>query len=141
MATTAPQSAQSETDPRVKAVFDDIQQTRGSDFINNFWRYLAFDPALLEETWRDVKAVMATPSALDAKTKEMVYVAVSIANACSYCVHSHTASARGQGMSDDEYADLMRVVSTAARTNHLANGLQIPVDAVFDVDRQEPPAG
>ncbi|MGF1650852.1 MAG: carboxymuconolactone decarboxylase family protein [Hyphomicrobiaceae bacterium] len=121
-----------EQDPRVAAVFDDIRSTRGSDFINNFWRYLAFDPPLLEEVWRDVKRVMTSPSALDPKTKEMIYVAVSIANACSYCVHSHTAAARARGMTDEEYADLLRVVSTAGRTNQLANGIQIPVDSAFD---------
>ncbi|WP_372837781.1 carboxymuconolactone decarboxylase family protein, partial [Phaeovulum sp.] len=76
-----------EADPRVKAVFDDIRATRGSDFINNIWRYLAFDAALLEATWAEVKAVMATPSALDPKVKEMIYAAVSIANACDYCTH------------------------------------------------------
>jgi AhpD family alkylhydroperoxidase len=124
-----------EQDPRVAAVFDDIRQTRGTDFINNLWRYLAFDPPLLEEVWRDVKRVMATPSALDPKTKEMLYIAVSIANACSYCAHSHTAAARAQGMTDAEYADLLRVVSLAGRTNHLANGLQLPVDAAFDNER------
>ena len=121
-----------EADPRVAAVFDDIRATRGTDFINNFWRYLAFDPPLLEEAWRDVKRVMATPSALDGKTKEMIYVAVSIANACNYCIHSHTASARAHGMSEAEYADLLRVVSMAGRTNQLANGLNIPVDPAFD---------
>ena len=121
-----------EADPRVAAVFDDIRATRGADFMNNFWRVLAFDPPLLEEVWRDVKRVMATPSALDAKTKEMIYVAVSIANSCSYCVHSHTASARAHGMTAAEYADLLRVVSTAGRTNHLANGLQVKVDPEFE---------
>jgi len=121
-----------EADPRVAAVFDDIRATRGGDFINNLWRYLAFDPPLLEETWRDVKRVMATPSALDAKTKEMIYVAVSIANACDYCVHSHTAAARAQGMSDAEYADVLRVVSMAGRTNQLANGIKVPIDPAFN---------
>jgi len=133
MATTPPKES-AETDPRVRAVFDDIRETRNSAFINNFWHYLTFDPDLLDTTWRDVKDVMVKPSALDAKTKEMIYVAVSIANACSYCVHSHTAAAKAKGMSDAEYADLLRIVSTAARTNHLANGLQIPVDPVFDAD-------
>jgi len=123
-----------EDDPRVKAVFDDIRATRGSDFINNFWLYLAFDPPLLEEVWADVKRVMATPSPLDAKTKEIIYVAVSAANACAYCTHSHTAAARAKGMTDAEYADLMKVVSLAGRTNHLANALQIPTDAAFDQD-------
>ncbi len=121
-----------ESDPRVKAVFDDIRETRGSDFINELWIYLAFDPDLLEEIWTGVKSVMAQPSALDSKTKEMLYIAVSIANSCSYCVHSHTAAARAKGMSDAEYADLLRVVSTASRTNALLNGLQIPVDPVFN---------
>lgn len=121
-----------EADPRVKAVFDDIRETRGSDFINDLWTYLAFDPGLLEEVWAGVKSVMAQPSALDSKTKEMLYVAVSIANSCRYCVHSHTAAARAKGMSDAEYADLLRVVSTASRTNALLNGLQIPVDPVFN---------
>ena len=90
---TVNRPAQPETDPRVKAVFDDIRATRGSDFINNFWAYLAFDPALLETTWQEVKAVMASNNpALDAKTKEMLYVAVSVANSCGYCIHSHTAA-------------------------------------------------
>ena len=122
-----------EADPRVKAVFDDIRATRKSQFINNLWLYLAFDPALLEETWHGVKAVMAEPSALDPLTKELVYIAVSITNACSYCVHSHTAAARAKGMTDAMHADLLRVVATAGRTNQLLNGLQVPVDEIFDL--------
>jgi AhpD family alkylhydroperoxidase len=122
-----------ESDPRVKAVFDDIRATRKSDFINNFWLYLAFDPALLEETWFGVKKVMAEPSALDPLTKELIYIAVSITNSCSYCVHSHTAAARAKGMTDAMHADLLRVVSTAGRTNQLLNGLQVPVDPVFNL--------
>ena len=121
-----------ETDPRVQAVFDDIRTTRNSDFVNNFWRALAFDPALLEQVWHEVRDVMAKPSLIDAKTKEMIYLAVSIANSCSYCVHSHTAGARARGMDDGEYGELMRIVALAARTNHLANGLQVPVDAAFE---------
>lgn len=130
---TAP--ATPEADPRVQAVFADIRATRGSDFVNNFWRYLAFDPPLLESVWRDVKALMATPTLLDPKTKEMLYVAVSIANACDYCIHSHTAAAKAQGMTEGEHAELLRIVSTAARTNHLANGLKLPVDPEFDAER------
>lgn len=133
MSTISP-VANPEQDPRVKAVFDDIRETRGSDFINNLWRYLAFDPTLLEETWSQVKAVMATPGTLDPMVKEMIYVAVSIANSCSYCVHSHTAAARAKGMTEGQHAELLRVVSLAAKTNHLLNGLQIPVDDVFDAD-------
>ena len=123
-----------EADPRVKTVFDDIRATRKSDFINNLWHYLAFDPALLEQVWHGVKEVMVQPSALDPLTKELIYIAVSITNSCSYCVHSHTAAARAKGMTDAMHADLLRVVSTAARTNHLLNGMQVPVDRAFDED-------
>lgn len=133
---TVKRLADAEANPRVKAVFDDIRATRKSDFINNFWLYLAFDPALLEETWQGVKSVMAVPSALDPLTKEMIYVAVSITNACSYCVHSHTAAAKAKGMTDEMYADLLRVVSTAGRTNQLLNGLQVPVDPVFNQETE-----
>ncbi len=131
---TQPRHPDPESDPRVKAVFDDIRATRKSDFINNLWHYLAFDPKLLEETWYGVKAVMAEPSALDPLTKELVYIAVSITNSCSYCVHSHTAAARAKGMTDAMHADLLRVVATAGRTNQLLNGLQVPVDAAFTKD-------
>lgn len=123
-----------ESNPRVKAVFDDIRATRGGDFINNLWRYLAFDPQLLEEMWAAVRDVMARPTLLDPKVKEMIYVAVSIANSCQYCIHSHTAAARARGMSDAEHAELLRIVTTAARTNHLLNGLQVPLDPEFDTD-------
>jgi AhpD family alkylhydroperoxidase len=134
MSTVKP-PVQPEADPRVKAVFDDIRATRRSDFVNQLWHALAFDPALLESTWAEVKRVMATPSTLDPLTKEMVYIAVSVANACSYCVHSHTAAARAKGMSDAQHAELMSVIALAAKTNHLANALQVPVDAVFDAGR------
>jgi AhpD family alkylhydroperoxidase len=131
---TAARNTEAESDPRVKAVFDDIRATRKSEFINNFWLYLAFDPTLLEETWHGVKSVMAEPSALDPLTKELIYIAVSITNSCSYCVHSHTAAARAKGMTPEMHADLLRVVATAGRTNQLLNGLQVPVDPVFNAD-------
>ncbi len=137
MATISP-PGRPEDDPRVAAVFADIRTTRGADFINALWHHLAFDPDLLEQTWDGVKAVMATDSALEPKVKEMLYVAVSIANACGYCVHSHTAAAKAKGMSDAEHADLLRVVSLAGRTNHLVNGLQVPVDDVFDAGAPKP---
>ncbi|MCW5706476.1 carboxymuconolactone decarboxylase family protein [Shinella sp.] len=127
-----------EADPRVKAVFDDIRATRKSDFVNNMWRYLAFDPALLERTWTEVKAVMATPSTLDPLVKEMLYIAVSVTNGCSYCVHSHTAAAKAKGMTDGQYAELLSIVSLAGKTNQLATALQVPVDDVFDADRRKP---
>jgi AhpD family alkylhydroperoxidase len=131
MATTKPPT-HPEADPRVKAVFDDIRATRKTEYVNNLWQALAFDPALLESTWAEVKRLMAAPTQLDPLTKEMVYIAVSIANACSYCVHSHTAAARAKGMTDAQHAELLAIVALAAKTNHLANGLQVPVDAAFD---------
>ena len=124
-----------EANPRVKAVFDDIRTTRNSDFVNNMWRYLAFDAALLERTWGEVKAVMATPSTLDPLVKEMLYIAVSVTNGCSYCVHSHTAAAKAKGMTDTQHAELLAIVSLAGKTNQLATALQVPVDNVFDADR------
>ncbi|MBB3975309.1 AhpD family alkylhydroperoxidase [Rhizobium azooxidifex] len=134
MSTVKP-AADLEADPRVKAVFDDIRATRKSDFINNMWLYLAFDPTLLESTWRDVKAIMATPSELDPLVKEMLYIAVSATNGCSYCVHSHTAAAKAKGMSETQHAELLSIISLAARTNQLATALQVPVDAAFYADR------
>ena len=122
-----------ELSPEAKAVFDDIRATRGSDFVNNIWRALAFDQPLLKRTWEGLKAVMAQPGALDAKTREMIYVAVSIANACDYCVHSHTAAARAKGMTEAEYAELIQIVMLASSTNALANGLRVPVDPEFQV--------
>jgi AhpD family alkylhydroperoxidase len=130
--TTVRQITDPEADPRVKAVFDDIRATRRTDFVNNLWRTLAFDPPLLERTWADVKALMATPTHLDPLVKEMLYVAVSIANGCGYCVHSHTAAARAKGMTDAQHAELLAIVSLAGRTNHLATGLQVPLDPAFD---------
>ncbi len=130
--TTIAAPADPEADPRVRAVFDDIRATRRTDQINAFWRHLAFDAALLERTWAEVKAVMATPSALDPLTKELVYIAVSITNGCSYCVHSHTAAARAKGMTPAQHADLLAVVALAAKTNQLATALQVPVDPAFD---------
>ena len=119
----------------MQAVFDDIRATRGSDFINHFWRYLAAaDAALLASTWAEVKRVMATPSALDPLTKEMIYTAVSVANGCGYCVHSHSAAARAKGMSAAQYAELLAIVGLAGKTNHLVTALQVPVDPIFDAD-------
>ncbi len=125
--------AEIENLPEVKAVFDDIRETRGSDFVNNIWRALAADPPGLKRTWENVKSLMAVPGALDAKTREMIYIAVSVANGCSYCVHSHTAAARAKGMSDVEHGELMQIIALAASTNHLVTALQVPVDPEFDV--------
>ncbi len=120
-----------EDNPRVRAVFDDIRATRKSDFINNIWRYLAVDEDLLERTWAEVKAVMATPSELDPLTKELLYLAVSIINNCDYCVHSHSAAARAKGMTPAQHAEVLKIVSLAAKTNHLSNAMQVPVDPEF----------
>ena len=121
-----------EANPQVKSVFDDIRTTRGSNFINNLWHYLAFNPTLLETTWHEVKSVMAKPSHLDPMTKELIYAAVSIANSCEYCIHSHTAAARSKGMTDEQYAEFLSIVSLAGRTNHLLNSIKIPIDPEFN---------
>ncbi len=113
------------------AVFNDIRAVRGTDYVNNFWRALAHDPALLKATWERLKIVMA-PGALDPLVKEMLYVAVSTANGCSYCVHSHTASAKAKGMSDEMYGELLAVVGMAMQTNGIVTALQVPVDEAFE---------
>ncbi|WP_347267510.1 carboxymuconolactone decarboxylase family protein [Paracoccus sp. (in: a-proteobacteria)] len=113
------------------AVFAEIRAARGTDFINNFWRALAHDPALLGATWTRLAAVMA-PGALDPLVKELIYVAVSTANGCSYCVHSHTAAARAKGMTPEAHAELLAVIAMASQTNALATALQVPVDPRFD---------
>jgi len=118
--------------PEVRAVYDDIMRTRGIDWINNFWKALANDPAALRRIWDNVKQVMA-PGALDPLLKEMVYVAVSATNNCEYCTYSHTAAARKKGMSDAMFMELMSVVGLANETNRLANGLKVEVDEQFRV--------
>jgi AhpD family alkylhydroperoxidase len=114
----------------VRTVYDDIMATRGTDWVNNFWKALANDPATLKRVWASVKQVMA-PGALDALTKEMVYVAVSVTNNCEYCIMSHTAGARTKGMTLAMYHELMAVVALANETNRLANGYRIDVDDRF----------
>jgi len=116
--------------PEVRAVYDDIMKTRGTDWINNFWKVLANDPPTLRRLWDNVKQVMA-PGALDPLVKEMVYMAVSATNGCEYCSTSHTAGARAKGMSEAMFAELMAVVGLANETNRLANGYRIEVDAAF----------
>jgi AhpD family alkylhydroperoxidase len=118
-------------DPRIKAVFDVIRATRKSDFINNFWRALANQPDLLERTWTTIKHVMIAPGALDPLTKELIYIAVSVTNSCTYCIHSHTAAARTKGITDQQHAELLSVIAVASETNALANALQVPVDPQF----------
>ena len=123
-----------ENDQLIKETYQDIRDTRKTEYIGNFWKYLAFDPSLLKEVWTDVKNVMTKETLIDKKTKEMIYMAVSITNNCSYCTHSHTASAKKLGMSDEEHSEFLRIVALAAKTNQLVNGLQVPVDDIFDAD-------
>ena len=120
-------------DPKARAVFDDIRATRKTDMINNFWRALAHDPDLLAATWERLKSVMGA-GALDPLTKELIYVAVSVANGCEYCVHSHTAAARAKGMTPEQHGELLSVIAMASQTNALATALQVPVDAAFRAD-------
>jgi AhpD family alkylhydroperoxidase len=116
--------------PAVKAVYDDIMITRQTDYINNFWKALAHDPATLRRTWESVKEIM-TPGALDALTKEIIYLAVSTSNQCGYCIASHTAAARKAGMSNAQFAELMAVVGMANESNRLATGYQVEIDERF----------
>ncbi len=116
--------------PEVRAVYDDIMRTRAMDWINNFWKALAHDPATLRRTWQSIKEIMA-PGALDAVTKEMVYLAVSASNQCGYCIASHTAAARKAGMTDLMFAELMAVVGMANESNRLASGYQVEIDERF----------
>ena len=114
----------------VRAVYDDIMATRQTDWINNFWKALAHDPATLRRTWLSIKEIMA-PGALDALTKEMTYLAVSASNQCGYCIASHTAAARKAGMTNAMLAELMAVVGMANETNRLASGYQVEIDERF----------
>jgi AhpD family alkylhydroperoxidase len=125
----------SDASPEVRAVYDDIMATRKTDRINNFWKSIAHDPVMLKRTWEDIKQIMA-PGALDALTKEMIYVAVSVTNQCEYCIASHTAAAIHKGMSDDQFKELMSVVGMANETNRLVAGYQVEVD-----DRLKPQTG
>jgi AhpD family alkylhydroperoxidase len=137
MATVKPISTNDEElkFPRVHAVMNDIRAVRNSTSVNNFWTYLAQanpeNPTLLEQTWAEVKQVMLAPGALDPLTRELIYIAVSVANSCTYCVHSHTAAAKAKGMSNAQHAELLSVIALAGKTNQIANALQVPVDTMF----------
>jgi AhpD family alkylhydroperoxidase len=120
----------SEASPAVRAVYDDIKQTRKVPDVNNFWKYLARDPATLKRTWDSVKEIMA-PRALDPLTKEMIYLAVSVTNGCAYCIASHGAAARKAGMSEAMFGEVMAVTGMANETNRLANGYRVPIDEAF----------
>jgi AhpD family alkylhydroperoxidase len=115
----------------VRAVYDDIMKTRGTDWINNFWKALANDPPTLRRTWESIRQVMAS-GALDPLIKELVYLAVSVTNGCAYCTASHAAAAKKQGMTPQMLAELLAVVGMANETNALANGYRVPVDERFE---------
>ena len=117
--------------PQVRAVFDDIKTSRKVEDVNNFWKYLANDPATLKRTWESLKEVMA-PGALDPLVKEMIYLAVSVSNGCGYCTASHTAAARKAGMTEAMFGEVMAVAGMANETNRLANGYRVPIDPAFD---------
>src|SRR6201981_2579817 len=119
-----------DANPEVRAIYDDIMRTRNTDWINNFWKALAHDPAALRRTWQSIKEIMA-PGALDAVTKEMIYLAVSASNQCGYCIASHTAAARKAGMTDAQFAELIAVIGMANETNRLASGYQVEIDERF----------
>jgi len=120
--------------PEVRAVYDDIMATRKVDWINNFWKAIANDPATLKRTWEDIKQIMA-PGALDPLTKELIYVAVSVSNQCDYCIASHTVSARKKGMTDEIFKELMAVVGMANESNRLSAGYQVEIDEQFKSGR------
>lgn len=127
---TVPLLTDDELAPEAAAVFADIRATRKTDFVNNFWRVLAHDPAALKRTWESIKQVMA-PGALDPLTKELIYVAVSMANSCEYCIRSHSAAARAKGMTEAQFMEMVSVVAMAAETNRMVISLQVPVDEAF----------
>jgi AhpD family alkylhydroperoxidase len=127
---TVPLLDDADLSPEAAAVFADIRATRKTDFINNFWRALANDPPALKRTWESLKQVMG-PGTLDPLTKELVYVAVSMANSCEYCIRSHSAAARSKGMSEAQFMELVSIVAMASETNRLAIALQVPVDEAF----------
>ncbi len=121
--------------PDVRAVFDDIKRTRNIPDVNNFWKALANHPETLKRTWEALREIMK-PGALDPLTKEMIYVAVSVANNCDYCIHSHTASALAKGMTEAQYSELLAVIGMASQTNALATAMKVPIDPKFLVESQ-----
>lgn len=127
---TPPPIEYADASPEVRAVYDDIKKVRNVPDVNNFWKYLARDPASLKRTWESLKEIMA-PGALDALTKEMIYVAVSVTNGCGYCIASHTAAARKAGMTEEMFGELMAVTAMANETNRLVNGYRVPIDEAF----------
>jgi AhpD family alkylhydroperoxidase len=129
---TVPLLSDAELSPEAAELFSEIRALRGTDYVNNFWRAMAHDPATMRAVWERLKVVMS-PGALDPLVKEMIYIAVSTATGCSYCIHSHTAAAKGKGMTSEQHAELLSVIGMAMQTNGIAQGLGVEVDAVFRI--------
>jgi AhpD family alkylhydroperoxidase len=127
---TPPPVEYKDASPDVRAVYDDIKKSRNVPDVNNFWKYLARDPATLKRTWESIKQIMA-PGALDPLTKEMIYLAVSVTNGCGYCIASHSAAARKAGMSEAMFGEVMAVTGMANETNRLVNGYRVPIDEAY----------
>ncbi len=125
--------------PEVRAVYDDIMATRQTDYINNMWKALANHPPSLQRTWARVKEIMGGPGTIDPLVREMIYIAVSVANNCDYCIHSHTASAFAKGMTKEQYAELLAVVGMAFETNALSTAFKVPIDPQFLVQTENKP--
>lgn len=125
-----PTLSDDQAQPAARAVFQDIRDTRNSDYVNNIWRVLANDPGLLARTWQQTKTTMA-PGAIDGLTKEMIYLAVSVTNNCSYCINTHTTAARAKGMTDAQYGEMLDVIGLANQLNRLVNGTQVELDEKF----------
>jgi len=119
-----------EASAEVRAIYDDIMATRNTDWINNFWKAIAHDPATLRRTWESLKAIMG-PGALDPVMKELIYVAVSVTNNCHYCIASHTASAFKKGMTPEMFKELQAVIGMANETNKIVTGYQVEIDERF----------
>jgi AhpD family alkylhydroperoxidase len=117
--------------PDARAVIEEIKRTRDVADVNDFWKYLARDPKTLKRTWESIKEVMA-PGALDPLTKEMIYLAVSVTNNCTYCIASHSAAARKAGMSEAMFAELVAVIGMANETNRIVTAYRVPVDPAFE---------
>ncbi len=120
---------ESSSDPRVRAVFDDIKATKKIDRVPDFWRALAAHPEHLEMVWTRLKATMK-PGKLDLLTKEIIALAVSITNSCRYCTNSHTAAVQKLGLSKEAYGELLAVVGLYNMTNKLSDALQVEPDVL-----------
>ena len=118
--------------PEVRAVYDDIMATRRTDYINNMWKALANHPPSLQRTWARVKEIMGAPGTIDPLVREMIYIAVSVTNNCTYCIATHSAAARAKGMTEETFGELMAIIGLANETNRLANGWRVPIDPAFE---------